>query len=174
MSQQVTITGVMNKYDPDEVFINNFGRRIKRTGDKIDIDPLTKHCALLDNCFCSRDSDCASTQICTKLPGYVYNVCKNKNEVAPVAFDRSLFRPPFGILSYLVSDVPTLVRSVIANCTMTNPIGALGSLLPGRAENVLQTAGSLSAKLGGLKLLDGVVGAVGDVVGGLLRRSNNN
>ncbi|KAG4068841.1 hypothetical protein HA402_004989 [Bradysia odoriphaga] len=156
--------GVMNKHDPDGVFLNNFGRRIKRTGDKIDIDPKTKHCALLDNCFCSSDSDCSSTQICTKLPGYTYNVCKTKNEVAPVAFDRSLFRPPFGILSYLVSDVPTLVRSVIANCTLTNPVETFGSLLPGRMESVLQTVRTLSFKLGGLKLLGDVVEAVGIVI----------
>ncbi|XP_037034206.1 L-gulonolactone oxidase 5-like [Bradysia coprophila] len=63
---------IMNKYDPNEVFINNFGRRVKRTGYKLDIDPKTKHCALLDNCFCSKNCDCSS-----------------------------IFGPPFGFLSYL-------------------------------------------------------------------------
>ncbi len=153
----------MDKYDPNEVFINNFGRRIKRTGDKVDTDPLTKHCAILDNCFCSKDSDCSPAQICTKLPGYVYNVCKTKNEVAPVAFDRSLFRPPFGILSWLASDIPTLVKSVIAKCTLSNPVGLLSSIR--QTESVLERVGTLITRLRSLNLEGGVVGKVRDIVG---------
>ncbi|XP_037034050.1 L-gulonolactone oxidase-like [Bradysia coprophila] len=164
--------GVMTKYDPNEVFINNFGRRIKRTGKKIDIDPLTRHCAILDNCFCSVNSDCASTQICTKLPGYVYNVCKTKNEVAPVTFDRSIFGPPFGFLSYLVSDVPTLVKSVISNCSLTDALGTVVSLVPSivSVDKALQSAGTLGKQLGKLSSLTDVVGAVDDVLDGLLHK----
>lgn len=53
----------MNKFDPNEVFINNFGRRMKGTGSVIDEDPATKHCALLDNCICSKNKDCGDTNL---------------------------------------------------------------------------------------------------------------
>lgn len=170
VNQLLIVTAVMNKYDPDEVFINNFGRRLKRTGDKIDIDPLTTHCAILDNCFCSRDSDCASTQTCTQLPGYFYNVCKTKNEVAPVRFDKSLFPVPFGVLSYLVSEVPTVVKSVIAKCTLKDPLGTVGSLVPVivAPDKALETLETLVDKLGELKSLDDVIGGIGGVVGGIV------
>ncbi len=161
----------MNKFDPDEVFINNFGRRLKRTGKELDLDPLTKkHCALLDNCFCSKNSDCGANQICAKLSPYNYNVCKTANEVAPVRFDKSIFPPPFGIVPYLVSEVPTLVKSVISNCSLSDAVGTIGLLLPGLlpVEKVLTTVGTLGQKLGELKSLKDVVGAVDDIVGGLL------
>lgn len=160
----------MNKYDPDEVFINNFGRRIKRTGTTVDIDPLTKHCALLDNCICSKNSDCASTQICTTLPGYKYKVCKTKNEIAECVFDKNLLPPPLGVVTYLVSEVPTLLTAVISNCSLTDAVGTVGLLLNGfnPIENVLQTVGTLGKQLGKLKSLGDVVGVVDQLLVGVL------
>ncbi|XP_037049943.1 L-gulono-1,4-lactone dehydrogenase-like [Bradysia coprophila] len=162
--------GVMSKYDPNEVFMNNFGRRLKRTGTKIDTDPLTKHCAILDNCFCSNNSDCAANQICSQLSGYFHKVCKTRNEVSPVRFDKSILPPPFRIFPFLVSEVPTLVKSVLSNCSLTDAIGTVGLLLPGilPVEKVLETAGTLGKKLGEIRSLGDVVGAVGEVVDGVL------
>ncbi len=109
----------MQKFDPNQIFINNFGRRILKTGSKIDIDPLTTRCALLDNCFCSSDSDCGDGQICTTLPGYdLYPVCETKNVVPETKIDRNLFPPPLGIGDFLVNTVPTLAASVLSKCTV--------------------------------------------------------
>lgn len=47
----------MNKCDPNEVFINNLGRRIKRSGTEVNIET---HCAILDTSFCRENTDCAS------------------------------------------------------------------------------------------------------------------
>lgn len=110
----------MNKFDPNEIFINNFGRRIKRKGTKVDIDPLTVHCALLDNCICSKDTDCAIDQTCTTLPEYTYNVCKTRNELAEFTVDRSAFPPAIGVLGYLLNNIHTLAGAVLANCTLTD------------------------------------------------------
>lgn len=160
----------MNKYDPDEVFINNFGRRIKRTGTTVDTDPLAKRCALLDNCICSKNGDCASTQICTTLPEYKYKVCKTKNEIAEFVFDKSSFPPPLGVVPYLVSVVPTLLKAVISNCSLTDAVGTVGLLLNGLnpVENVLQTVCTLGQQLGKLHSLGDVVGAVDQVLVGVL------
>lgn len=172
----VLFTGVMSKYDPNEVFINNFGRRLKRTGTKMDIDPLTKHCAILDNCFCSKSSDCADNQICTTLSGYKHKVCKNRNEVAPVRFDKSIFPPPFGVVSYLVSEVPSLVKSVISNCSLEDALGTIGLLLPSLLplEKPLETAALLGEKLGELKSLVDAVKVAGEVLDGLLHIGTGN
>lgn len=134
----------MNKFDPNEVFINNFGRRIKGTGTTVDTDPLAVRCALLDNCFCSNNSDCGRTQTCTTIPGYNYNVCKTMSE-APLVFNRASLPPPLGIVSFLAADVPTLAVAVLGNCT----IGALGNTLRSIGGNVLGT------------LLSGLNGTVG-------------
>lgn len=40
---------VMTTYDPNEIYINNFGRRLKRKGTKVDINPMTTRFALLNN-----------------------------------------------------------------------------------------------------------------------------
>lgn len=161
----------MEKYDPNEVFINNFGRRIKRTGTKQDVDPLaTKRCALLDICICSQDADCGARQICTTLPGYNYTVCKTRNEIPEVIFDRSLLPPPLGVVSYLVSDVPTLVTAVLSKCPVTDAIGTVGLLLPGLlgVENVLQTVGVLGKQLSKLHSLAELTGSVTGALIGLL------
>lgn len=105
----------MNKFDPNEVFINNFGRRIKRKGTKVDIDPLTTRCALLDNCICSKNSDCGEHQMCTTLPGYSYRVCKTRNEVPEFTTDK--FPPTLGGLGFLLMNIPTIAKAAHANCT---------------------------------------------------------
>lgn len=139
----------MNKFDPNEVFINNFGRRLKKKGTKVDIDPLVVRCALLDNCFCSKDSDCGATQTCTTLPGYNYRVCKTKNEV-PSVFNKGLLPPPLGILNFLAYNVPTLSTVLLgSNCSLAALISALTST----ASNIFRT------------LLYGVSGIVGGFFG---------
>lgn len=164
----------MNKYDPNEVFINNFGRRLKGTGTKLDIDSKTTRCALLDNCFCTNNLDCGMSQICSTLPGYTYRVCKTKNEIPEVSFDKSILRPPFNVVSYLLTVVPTSIKGVISNCSVTGAIGTVGlllpTLLPVPVENVLQTVGTLAGQLDQLATLKGIVGAVGDVLGAVLNR----
>lgn len=119
----------MKKYDPYEIFINSFGRRITKKDVKIDFDPLTTRCALLDNCFCSKDCDCAATQICTSLPGYNYTVCKTKNEVPEVQFDRSIFPDPGGWINWVLTVVPTLVTAVLAKCPILGLVDTVPDVL---------------------------------------------
>lgn len=119
----------MNKFDPNEIFINNFGRRIKRKGTKVDIDPLTVRCALLDNCICSKDADCGRDQTCTTLPGYKYHVCKTRNEIREFTMDRSAFPPALGVVGYFLNNIHTLANAVLADCSLGDLIGgALGIL----------------------------------------------
>jgi len=67
----------MNQFDPNEIFMNSFGRRLKGEDTKMDLDPQLTHCALLDNCVCSADTDCAPGQVCSNITGYEnYPVCK--------------------------------------------------------------------------------------------------
>lgn len=138
----------MNKFDPNEVFINNFGRRLKGTGTKVDTDPLAVRCALLDNCFCSKNSDCGATQTCTTITGYNYTVCKTKNEV-PSVFNKGLLPPPIGILNFLASNVATLASALRGNCSLYSLVSALG----GAATNILRT------------ILYGVSGAISNLFG---------
>lgn len=126
----------MNKFDPNEVFINNFGRRMKGTGTLIDIDPLTTHCALLDNCICSKDVDCGSTQICTTLLGYPYRVCKTVNEVPEKTIDRNLFPPVLGLLDWFTTTVPTLAAAALGNCTLEGVGNAVNDTLIGVGDLV--------------------------------------
>lgn len=120
-------TDAIKKYDPEGIFQNNFGRRITKNGTKIDIDPFTTRCALLDNCFCSNNSDCADTQSCISISGYTYPVCKTRNEVAETKFDRSLLPPPSGLLDWLLTIVPTLVTAVVAKCPI---LGLVNTIVP--------------------------------------------
>lgn len=160
----------MNKYDPNEVFINNFGLRLKREGTDVDMDPLTIHCALLDNCICAEDAHCGDNQICTKLPGYSYNVCRTKNEIAPVDLLKIKLPTPLGVVSYLTTIVPTLIPAIISNCSLTDGVGTLGLLLGGLnpTEKVLQTVSTLADQLSGLASLGGAVGAVDDILQGVV------
>ena len=65
----------MQLFDPNGVFLNDFGRRLLETGAKIDTDPHTVHCALLDNCICGEDADCANGQVWGTLNSF--NVCQS-------------------------------------------------------------------------------------------------
>lgn len=65
----------MQKYDPNGIFLNKFGMRIKGSSNALTIDPKAKHCALQSSCICSSSNDCASGQICGKLSGF--SVCKD-------------------------------------------------------------------------------------------------
>jgi len=60
--------GKMNQYDPNGVFMNNFGRRLKGVGTTMDVDPAATRCALLDYCFCSTSADCGPSQTCASFP----------------------------------------------------------------------------------------------------------
>ncbi|KAJ6648570.1 L-gulonolactone oxidase 5, partial [Pseudolycoriella hygida] len=155
---------VMETYDPNGVFMNSFGYRLKRNGTKVDVDPQTTHCAILDNCFCSKDSDCGVNQICTTLTGYKYNVCKTRNEVPPITY-KNLFPPPFGIVSYIVSTIPTAVVSLFHNCSLKDAAATIGALFQSLklSEKVSVTATTLFTELGKFNSSKDVVHALRDV-----------
>lgn len=116
----------MNKFDPKGIFLNNFGRRLLKTGTKTDIDPLTTRCALLDNCFCTSENDCAKGQICTTLTGYSsYPVCETKNVAPPTKFNKSILPPLLGIGNYFTTTVPALVTAVLGKCTVSNVVDSV-------------------------------------------------
>ncbi|KAJ6635226.1 L-gulonolactone oxidase 5 [Pseudolycoriella hygida] len=121
-------TAVMTKYDPNGVFLNSFGHRLKKTGTKVDLDPMVKHCALLDNCFCSADGDCGKNQICTKISGYNYNVCQTKNEI-PVDFFPHIILPKengTGLLNFFSTEVQAIANALQGKCSITSLISAIG------------------------------------------------
>lgn len=103
----------MQKYDPNGIFLNSFGRRLMHKDTAIDIDPLTTRCALLDNCFCSvnNGSDCGDQQICTTISGYNYPVCETKNVVA-TQFERGEFPAAFDVGHWFFNSFSPLVRSL--------------------------------------------------------------
>ena len=84
------------------------------------MDPLTTRCALLDNCICETNNDCGVTQTCTNVAGYVYNVCKTRNEVPeryPLSKDK--FPSLNNILAYL-AQVPAVASATLARCRVNN------------------------------------------------------
>jgi hypothetical protein len=69
----------MSEFDPNGIFMNDFGRRLQGKGTRANTDPLTKHCAILDYCLCSSDSDCANGLRCSRLFGYPdFPVCREE------------------------------------------------------------------------------------------------
>lgn len=102
----------MLKYDPRGTFQNNFGRRLTHKSNKMDVDPLTTRCALLDICFCSKNEDCANTQTCTKLSGYNHNVCLTKNIGPGKPFDRSVYPDTFNFVDWYINTVPALISNL--------------------------------------------------------------
>lgn len=143
----------MNKFDPDEVFINNFGRRIKKSGTKVDFDPLISRCALLDNCFCTKDSDCGDSQICTTISGYSNNVCKTKNEI-PLLFSQSILPKKTDLLYFFSTKIGTLATSLLKVCTGDALRVTLGNITDnalGTYIDALGTAarGTLKGTIGG-------------------------
>lgn len=119
----------MQRFDPNQIFQNNFGRRLTKSGSDIDFDPKTTRCALLDNCICSKDSDCAVTQRCISLTGYNYTVCKTKNEVPEVQLIKSSFPPPLAVLDWLSITVPTLVIAALAKCSLGLGLSTVSSVI---------------------------------------------
>ncbi|KXN70657.1 hypothetical protein CONCODRAFT_6736 [Conidiobolus coronatus NRRL 28638] len=64
----------MQKYDPNGLFLNKFGKRLLRSGDEAyDIPSKVTRCAILNYCICKKDSDCPINYKCGNLVGY--NVC---------------------------------------------------------------------------------------------------
>ncbi len=108
----------MNKYDPNEVFINSFGRRIKKTGTKVDIDPMVKHCALLDYCFCTMDGDCGDSQTCTTLPGYEYKVCQTQNEIPIDFFPKAILPNATSVFDFFAKEAQALATALLSNCSV--------------------------------------------------------
>ncbi len=93
----------MKEFDPSEVFMNDFGRRLMGIGTKVNTDPLVTHCALMDDCICKKDGDCGNQQVCSRIEGYPeYPVCK---DIRPRSEeDKRLHSDPLsvhGILNYL-------------------------------------------------------------------------
>jgi hypothetical protein len=78
----------MKKYDPNELFMNKFGKRITGVSDEMDIDPQVHHCALQDYCICSKNDDCGSFQSCNQVKGFP--VCR---DLADVYNDSSHYDP---------------------------------------------------------------------------------
>lgn len=71
----------MKEFDPQGVFLNNFGRRlINPDYHKTGLDRYVQHCALVDNCVCQVDEDCGNgrpnSYMCGELLGY--NVCRER------------------------------------------------------------------------------------------------
>ncbi|CAL8139498.1 unnamed protein product [Orchesella dallaii] len=68
----------MEEFDPQGIFLNDFGRRIRFDSETRIRDPRVKHCALLDHCICRNDLDCGdgsgSSYRCNLLQGY--RVCR--------------------------------------------------------------------------------------------------
>lgn len=116
----------MNKYDPNEVFINSFGHRIKKSGTKVDIDPLTVHCALLDNCFCTSNGDCGDNQICTTITGYNYLVCKTKNEIPINFFPKIVLPNGPDLLTFFASEAKNIATALLSECTPESLLKTLG------------------------------------------------
>lgn len=120
-------SATMDKYDPNGIFLNDFGRRIKQIGNKTDSDPLSTHCGLLDNCFCFSNSDCADSQTCTSIPGYNYTVCKTINE-CPILLDQLTFPSMPDLLDWLNNTLPGLVTEALNDIPVVGPI--LDPVLP--------------------------------------------
>lgn len=138
----------MNKYDPNGVFMNSFGHRMKKTGSKVDIDPDVKHCALLDNCICSKNNDCGKNQICTTVSGYEYQVCKTKNEgPIPLPFDKSIFPGSGDILGFLTGKALTLSTTLLSNCTVDAMNDVLGDTTGDPLGTFLRRLGSAFTKV---------------------------
>ncbi|KXN70656.1 hypothetical protein CONCODRAFT_17439 [Conidiobolus coronatus NRRL 28638] len=61
----------MQKYDPNGIFLNKFGKRLLGSGDEAyDIPSKVTRCAIGNYCICKKDSDCPKNYKCGSLAGY--------------------------------------------------------------------------------------------------------
>lgn len=143
----------MNKFDPNEVFINSFGRRIKDSGTEVDVDPLVTRCALLDNCFCTKNSDCGDNQICTTISDYHYRVCKTKNEVPIDFFPKFILPNATGIVNFLSTQSGTLATALLSECSVESLLIALGDTTGNTLGTFIRGLGS-AVKQTSISLVD--------------------
>lgn len=72
---------VMKEYDPQELFMNTFGERIKHGKDRFTVtSEMAEHCALNEVCICKTNYDCGMEGLldyrCGPFMGFPsYNVC---------------------------------------------------------------------------------------------------
>jgi len=108
----------MNKFDPNGIFMNNFGRRIKGLDTKIDLDPKVNRCALLDNCLCESDSDCGVNQICGTIPGYPDKpVCRVPNDDKVVSQIQNFKYPKNSLVAWLITNPIRIIAGAKLKCT---------------------------------------------------------
>ncbi len=121
----------MDKFDPNGVFLNNFGKRLQGLSFKQDLDPADNRCAIRDNCICNKNSDCPITHTCTTLSGYInYNVCQTIGET-PIIFENEIVLDPFNMsiivwLQNTLSKLSTLVQyftSAVGCMLLTKELG---------------------------------------------------
>lgn len=145
----------MNRKDPEGVFLNSFGRRIKKIGTKVDNDPRVVRCAMLDYCFCAKNGDCGDNQICTTLPGYNYTVCKTKNEIPINFFPKIILPNATDIFSFLGAEAVALATALNGECTLQSLIHALGSTLGNTFKQFLIGLGGQITDIGESVLSNG-------------------
>jgi hypothetical protein len=96
--------------------MNNFGRRMMGTGQKVDVDPDAKQCALLDYCICSKDKDCGITQYCDSVPGYPGKpVCRTRND-EQVLEQVVMYPYPQNLVGWITTQVPLITARGKAKC----------------------------------------------------------
>jgi hypothetical protein len=106
----------MAQYDPKGIFLNNFGRRLKGDGTTLDSDPEATRCALLDYCFCSKDSDCGPQQRCGEVPKYPGKpVCRTPNDEKIVSLIQAIPLPS-NILQWAIRVIPNLISQASTQC----------------------------------------------------------
>jgi hypothetical protein len=109
----------MLEYDPNGVFMNNFGRRLVGIGTKQDSDPAANRCALLDFCFCSQNRDCGPTQFCGTVPGYPDKpVCRTKND-HKVIDQVVMYKFPKYYIQWMLQNIPTLFAKAKFKCAIS-------------------------------------------------------
>jgi len=92
--------------------MNNFGRRLIGSSEVIDIDPRTTRCALLDNCFCMKDSDCGPTQYCGVVgEASNHTVCRTINDDKVLQRARNPILP-IRLLDWALQNKPGLISSL--------------------------------------------------------------
>jgi len=115
--------------------MNKFGRRLVGTDTAIDLDQKVRRCAMLDNCICSKSSDCGPGQVCGYVEGYwSHPVCRTLNDEL-VLKQVQKAELPINFVAWILETIPALVLTakarclaVIANATKTILRGGKGVL----------------------------------------------